>query len=259
MERRTFIKASAVTAAASVTGTAVTASPAVPSSKKEIFEMRIYRFTSGAGKAKVDNFYQKAFIPFLNKKGVKVGAFGAYSKAEPPVGYYLLVYPSITEYQQIKNDLWNDKTFLDAAASYFDSTTQTGAYFRFDTYLLEAFDEWPSLIYPSKDRKLIELRTYESNNEEAGQRKIKMFNTEEISIFKSVGLNLVFFGEILAGPQMPALMYMLSYQDMNERDDKWKKFSDSDAWNKLKVKPEFANTVSVVNKVFLIPLDYSQI
>lgn len=258
MKRRNFIKASAIVATASATGSVI-ASPATPSVKKEIFEMRVYSYTSGAGKSKVDSFYQKALIPYLNKKGVKVGAFGEYGMSEPPTGYFLLIYPSISEYLQIKNELWNDKTFMDAASSYFESTAQIGSYFRYKTYLMQAFDGMPQLIFPSKERKLIELRTYESNNEEAGQRKIKMFNSEEINIFKSVGLNLVFFGEIMAGPQMPALMYMLSYGDMKERDDKWKKFSDSDAWNQLKVKSEYANTVSVVNKVFLVPLDYSQI
>jgi len=258
MKRRNFIKASAIVATASATGS-VMASPATPSAKKEIFEMRVYSYTSGGGKSKVDSFYQKALIPYLNKKGVKVGAFGEYGMSEPPTGYFLLVYPSITDYLQIKNDLWKDKTFMDAASSYFESTAQTGLYFRYKTYLMEAFDGMPQLIFPSKDRRLIEMRTYESNNEEAGQRKIKMFNSEEINIFKSVGLNLVFFGEILAGPQMPALIYMLSYQDMKERDDKWKKFGESEGWNQLKIKPEYANTVSVVNKVFLVPLDYSQI
>ena len=258
MRRRNFIKASGMAASASVAGS-VMAATASPSVKKEIYEMRVYHFNTGSGKSKVDNFYQKALIPFMNEKGVKVGAFGEYSMNEPPVGYYLLVYPSIEEYQQIKNDLWKDKTFIESAASYFDSTAQTGSYFRFNTYLLEAFDGMPMLKYPSKERRLIELRTYESNNEEAGQRKIKMFNSEEISIFESVGLNLVFFGEILAGPQMPALMYMLSFEDMKEHDDKWKKFGESDAWNQLKVNPEYANTVSVINKVFLLPLSYSQI
>lgn len=258
MKRRNFIKASAIVATASAAGT-VTASPANPSAKKEIYEMRVYSYTNGGGKSKVDSFYQKALIPYLNKKGVKVGAFGEYGMSEPPTGYFLLVYPSITEYLQIRNEIWKDKTFTDSAASYFDSTAQTGSYFRYKTYLLEAFDSMPQLKFPSKDRGLIEMRTYESNNEEAGQRKIKMFNNEEIDIFKSVGLNLVFFGEILAGPQMPALIYMLSYQDMKERDDKWKKFGASDGWNQLKIKPEYANTVSTVNKVFLVPLDYSQI
>jgi hypothetical protein len=258
MKRRNFIKASAVVGAVSASGAAM-ASTSAQAGKKEIYEMRIYRYTNGGGKSKVDNFYQNSLIPFLNKRGVKVGAFGEYSKNEPAVGYFLLIYPSITEYQQIKNDLWKDQTFMESAKSYFDSTAQTGAYFRFSSYLLEPFDAFSQLQFPNKNRQLIELRTYESNNEEAGQRKIRMFNSAEIDIFKSVGLNLVFFGEILAGPQMPALMYMLSYENMQERDDKWKKFAESDAWKQLSAKPEFANSVSTVNKVFLVPLGYSQI
>ena len=91
MKRRNFIKASAVIGAASATG-AVMASGSIPPAKKEIYEMRVYRYTNGGGKSKVDNFYQKSMIPFLNKRGVKVGAFGEYSKNEPGVGYFLLVY-----------------------------------------------------------------------------------------------------------------------------------------------------------------------
>ena len=143
------------------------------------------------------------------------------------------------------------KLFMETAASYFESTAQTGSYFRFKTYLLEAFDGFPQLKYPSKDRRLIEMRTYESNNEEAGQRKIKMFNSAEINIFKSVGLNLVFFGEILAGPQMPALIYMPLLPGYEGASMTSGKSSErTDGWNQLKVKPEFANTVSVVNKIF---------
>jgi len=148
---------------------------------------------------------------------------------------------------------------MQAAKNYFETTAESGTFTRYETYLSEAFDAFPQLHMPSKDRGLIELRTYESNNEEAGQRKIKMFNSEEIALFASVGLRCVFFGEILAGPQMPALMYMLEYKDMDERKASWKKFGESAGWNTLKNKPEYANTVSVVNKIFLVPLDYSQI
>jgi len=258
MERRNFIKASALVAAASAAGT-VMASPATPPASKEIYEWKVYHFKNGGAKSKIDSFYKDALIPYLNKKGVKVGAFGEYGQSEPPVIYYLAVYPSFVEYQSIKKDLWNDSTFLDAAKGYFESTAEIGTFTRFETYLLEAFDSIPQLRMPSKDRGLLELRTYESNNEEAAKRKIKMFNTEELAIFDKVGLRCVFFGEILAGPQMPALMYMVEFKDMDERKANWKKFGDSSEWNVLKNKTEFANTVSVVNKIFLVPLDYSQI
>lgn len=258
MERRNFIKASAVVAAASATGTAM-ASQATPPVSKEIYEWKVYHFKNGGAKSRIDGFYKDALMPFLKTKGVKVGAFGEYGQTEPPVIYYLLIYPSMAEYQTIKKELWKDSGFLNAAKGYFETTAETGTFTRFETYLLEAFDAIPQLRMPSKDRGLLELRTYESNNEEAAQRKIKMFNSEELALFDKVGLRSVFFGEILAGPQMPALMYMLEFKDMEERKANWKKFGESDGWNVLKNKTEFANTVSVVNKVFLVPLDYSQI
>ena len=258
MERRNFIKASAIVAAASATGTAM-ASQTTPPASKEIYEWKVYHFKNGGAKSKVDNFYKEALIPYMNKKGVKIGAFGEYGQTEPPVIYYLLIYPSMAEYQTIKKELWKDSSFMQAGKSYFETTAELGSFTRFETYLLEAFDAIPQLHMPSKDRGLLELRTYESNNEEAAQRKIKMFNSEELAIFNKYGLRSVFFGEILAGPQMPALMYMVEFKDMEERKANWKKFGDSAEWNALKNKPEFANTVSVVNKVFLVPLDYSQI
>ena len=261
MERRNFIKASAVVAAASAAAASATAmtSPATPPASKEIYEWKVYHFKNGGAKAKVENYYKEALIPFLTQKGVKVGAFGEYSLAEPPVIYYLHVYPSMADYQTIKKDLWKDNAFTTAAKGFFETTAEQGSFTRYETYLLEAFDALPKLRMPAKERGMFELRTYESNNEEAGQRKIKMFNTEEISIFDKGGPKCVFFGEILAGPQMPALIYMLGFKDMDDRTAFWKKFGESSEWNVLKNKPEFANTVSVVNKVFLLPLDYSQI
>ncbi len=46
---------------------------------------------------------------------------------------------------------------------------------------------------------------------------------------------------------------------MKQRDENWDKFRISDEWNEMKVKPEYANTVSKVRKKFLIPLDFSQL
>lgn len=258
MERRYFLKGAALVAGAAVAGQA-TASVKSANSEKEIYEWRVYHFKNGGQKGQVDKFYQEALIPVLNEFGIKVGAFGEYGQTEPPTVYFLLVYPSLSEYYRIKNELWNEEQFIQKSKSYFEKTAENGTYSRFETYLLEAFDAIPHFRQPDSSRGLFELRTYESNNEEAGQRKIKMFNNEEIALFDKVDLHPVFFGEILAGPQMPALIYMLWFRNLDERKANWKKFGESPEWNSIKVKPEYANTVSVVNKKFLIPLEYSQI
>ncbi|MGD9931563.1 MAG: NIPSNAP family protein [Mangrovibacterium sp.] len=258
MKRRNFIKGSALVAGAAVAGQAA-ASVHSANIEKQIYEWRVCHFKNSGQKNKVDQFYREALIPALNTMGVKVGAFGEYSQAEPPTVYFLLVYPSLADYHRVKKAIWQDETFVQKASSYFDESAEKGAYTRFETYLLEAFDAIPQFRQPGKSRGVFELRTYESSNEEAGQRKIAMFNREELALFDKVGLHAVFFGEILAGPQMPALMYMLWFNDLAEREQNWKKFGSSPEWDEMKVRPEYANTVSVVNKIFLVPLDYSQL
>lgn len=258
MKRRNFLKGSALITGAALTGQAV-ANTSSDVSKKEIYEWRVYHFKNGGQKRKVDNFYREALIPALNDKGVKVGAFGEYGQTDPPTVYYVLVFESISRYHQVKNEIWKDEKFLEKAKKFYDESAKTPAYDRFETYLLEAFDAISNIRIPGKERGLFELRTYESNNEEAGQRKIEMFNKEELALFDKVGLNSVFFGEILAGPQMPALVYLLWFKDMDERNENWSKFVNHPDWIEMRGRPEYADTVSVVNKKFLVPMDYSQV
>jgi hypothetical protein len=78
-----------------------------------------------------------------------------------------------------------------------------------------------------------------------------MFNKEEFPVFDEVGLNSVFFGEVIAGPQRPCLIYLLSFKDMEAHDVAWKKFFSHPEWDRMKVLPEYANTVSHIEKVFL--------
>lgn len=258
MKRRNFIKASALVAGTAAAGKVMANHPSV-NNEKEIYEWRVFHFKNNAQKNRVEKHYREALIPFLNEMGIKVGAFGEYGLTEPPSLYFLHVFESMSAYHRVKKAIWKDKRFLEKSKTYFDGTAENGSYSRFETSLLEAFDGIPIIHKPGNERSLFELRTYESNNEEAGQRKIKMFNNEELPLFEKVGLHPVFFGEILAGPQMPSLVYMLWFKNMEERTANWNKFSNSKEWNEMKNKPEYANTVSVVNKKFLLPLDYSQI
>lgn len=258
MKRRNFLKGSALITGATVAGQGMAGvQPELP--EKEIYELRVYHFKNKQSMNRLGQFYKEAFIEVLNKHEVKVGAFSEYGQTEPPTIYYLLVYPSLGEYHRIKKAIWNDAGFLEKSKAYFDETAENGTYTRFETYLLEAFDEIPRLQMPDENRGLFELRTYESNNEEAGQRKINMFNRGELSVFHKTGLHATFFGEILAGPQMPALVYMLWFKDMEERNINWQKFSSHPDWVEMKAKPEYANAISVVNRKFLLPLEYSQI
>jgi hypothetical protein len=122
-----------------------------------------------------------------------------------------------------------------------------------------AFDGLPQMKKPVDGQRIFELRTYEGYNEDAVRRKIKMFNDEEFDIFYRVKLNPVFFGEMIAGKNLPALSYLLWFKNMEERDANWKAFGADEAWKKALADPQYANTVSNIIRIFLEPLAYSQV
>lgn len=117
-----------------------------------------------------------------------------------------------------------NSAFLDAAKTHMDIPADKPVFERYETFLAEAFDGISRLKMPTKDRGLFELRIYQSYNEDAGHRKVKMFNKEELPLFEKVGLHSLFFGQPFAGQYMPALAYMLWFNDMEERNANWNKF-----------------------------------
>ena len=258
MQRRSFLKKSALVAGASVTAAGIRANP-ISGMEKDFYELKVYQLTGGGGRNQMKKYYTEAVIPFLNKMGTKVGAFNEYGMEDPPKLYILHAHQSPAAYYETTQEMKNDSTFLNAAKDYFQLPADSPIFERYETFLMEAFDGIPHFKTPDKDRGLFELRTYESYNEDAGHRKVKMFNNEELPLFLKVGLHPVFFGQLLAGRYMPALTYMLWFKDMKERETNWGKFGSSDEWNAMKNKPEYANTVSKVKKKFLVPADFSQL
>ena len=81
-----------------------------------------------------------------------------------------------------------------------------------------------------------------------------MFNESEVEIFQETGLDAVFYGDLIAGPYRPALMYLLQFKDMEERDANWGKFGSHPEWNRIKDLPEYANSVSNIRRTFLMPV-----
>lgn len=258
MERRNFIKSTAAMAAVTVAGSSA-ASGSLPIETKEFYEMRVYQLTGGGEKNTMKYYLTTALLPLFKKMNIKLGVFEEMDNEEPPKLYTLFAFPSAEVYFKLQKELIADKDYLAAAKTYFELPAAKPVFERYETYLLEAFDSIPQLKVPDNKRGLLELRTYESYNEDAARRKVAMFNDEELPLFEKVGLHPVFFGKILAGKCMPALMYMLWFTNMEERNANWSKFGGSDEWKSMSGKQIYADTVSKVKKKFLVPADYSQI
>ena len=227
------------------------------SSRKQIYEWRIYTLT-GNNTAALDDFFQESLIPAYNRHNISVGAFSLYNPEEKDQRYLLFVYPDLKTYDQVRQDIWNDSEFLKSAGPFFETTAPNPAYTPYETYLCEAFDKMPEMRIPDKSRTLFEYRNYFSPNEEANLRKIKMFNVEEIDLFDKVGINSVFYGEVLAGTRMPALIYLLWSKDEEAHNNAWNAFRVHPEWERMKNDPAYKHTATNNQAKLLSPMPYSQ-
>jgi len=259
MKRRQFVAASLAASATLTTGQVqATSAPAAP--QKQVLELRVYEFRFNLSQASLESYLKEGLIPALNRLGVKnVGVFGEMGKPEPAKTYVLIPHASWEAYGSSATRLSADSAYAQVRAKYDALPPEKAPYVRYSTTIMNAFDALPAIVVPKQESRLFELRTYEGYSEDAVRRKVKMFNVDELPVFYKTKLNPVFFGEVIAGGNMPCLTYMLTFKDMAERDANWKEFGNNPDWKRMSAAAEYANTVSQIVRVFLEPLPYSQV
>jgi hypothetical protein len=176
----------------------------------------------------------------------------------------MLVHKSLDSVANSSERLLADDKYRKDGADFVNASLSDTAYVRVESSLMVAFKDMPQLSVPQQKvenkSRIFELRTYESHSIKASKKKIEMFNEGgEIAVFNETGLSPVFFGETIVGPQMPNLTYMLVFDDLTDRDEKWKVFGGSPAWKKLRSDPQYRDTVSNITDIILKPTPYSQI
>ena len=259
MNRREFLTAGSLAGIAGISPFAATAMGG--ESKQEYLEFRRYRLHVGSKKNLLGNFLREVGIPAMNRIGIRrVGVFSAMYGPNNPTLYVLLVHKSLDTVVNSAQMLMDDKEYRNAGADFVNAPLSEPAFVRMESSLMIAFKDMPKLEVPEKKKRIFELRTYESHSIKASKKKIEMFNEGgEIAIFNKTGLQPVFFGETLIGPLMPNLTYMLVFEDMTDRDKKWKVFGGHPDWRKLRSNPAYKDTVSNITDIILRPAGYSQI
>lgn len=234
--------------------------------QREYYELRVYSLESAEQQKVVEEYFQSAAIPAYNRMGVKtVGVFREMEASENPKLYVVIPFASLKQFEEVNDRLAKDAAYQKAAAPYLQALHNDPAYARIESSLLHAFEDIPKLEVPAAKAqnkpRIFELRTYESHSEAAGKKKVQMFNNTggEIRIFRKTGLTPVFFGETIIGGKRPNLTYMVTFSDMEDQKKSWKNFVDDPEWKQLSGQPEYANTVSNITKVFLVPAPFSQI
>jgi NIPSNAP len=259
LERRDF-----VTSAIAMAGVALSGGEgsALASPPREFYQLRKYTLRTGPQLALTQNYFEHALIPVLNRMAMSpVGAFKLDIGPETPTYYLLIPAASVEALVTLDTRLAEDTEFIKASAAFWGAPASAPAFVRVESSLMSAFAGWPKLVPPKGEKRIFQLRTYESPGYAAHVRKVHMFDEAEIGIFTRTGLTPVFFGDTLIGPRVPSLTYMLTFADVTELNEKWKVFGSDPAWKDLSHRP--GNTdpeiVSNISNVYLSPLSGSQI
>ncbi len=232
-------------------------------SNQEFYELRVYTLKNELQQKLVEDYFSKASIPALNRLGSKnIGVFTELKPTGITKLYVIIPFKSLDTFLSTQEKLSADAAYNEAGAAYLNAPATDPAYERIESSLLRAFTHMPNVAVPEKKSRIFELRRYESASENAGKKKIDMFNSlGEIDIFKRVGLTPVFFGETIIGALRPNLTYMLTYDDMDERGKNWKAFGSDPEWKRISSMPDYADAkiVSHITSTFLVPASCSQI
>jgi hypothetical protein len=261
MKRSAFLKIAA--AAAGVASVTQTAPGAAAESKRghEYIEIRKYTLKASEKLALFDAYMKDVAIPALNKLGVaSVGVFRLEKTEEKPVIYVVLRFASLEQFAA-STQLLADEGVQKAGVAYLGVPATDPIYERIESWLTRGIDSMPALAVPAKGNQVYQLRIYESHSEAAGRKKIEMFDMAELAIFRRCGMEPVFFGGTIVGPNMPNLTYMLTFKDTAAKDAGWGKFRVDPEWAKLKATPGFTDKEIVfrITNLMLTPAAYSQI
>ncbi len=237
----------------------------VAQKSKEFYEIKVYRLKDKSQEAGIDAFLKNAYLPALHKAGIKnIGVFKPI-ESDTINGkriYVIAPYNSLEQMLKVADGLIADTDFNKNGKEYLDLLYTNPPYDRIESILLRAFPGMTSMEAPKfsnpRSERIYELRSYEGATEKIYRNKVKMFNDgDEVSLFKRLGFNAVFYADVISGGRMPNLMYMTSFANIAIHDEKWKSFRDDPQWKRLSGMEEYQHNVSKINIYLLYPTDYS--
>ena len=231
----------------------------------ELVQIIVYHFENDTQVLQTENYLKDALIPALHQQKIdRIGVFKPIDFAQDKRLFLVIPYNSFSHFIKVNQQVELDKNYLIAGNKYIEASYNEAPYVRKESILLNSFSTAPILQKPnlksSFENKVYELRSYESATELLHQKKVRMFNEGgETKIFTRLNFNPIFYGSVIAGSKMPNLMYLTSYENMDDREAHWKAFGADEVWKTISVLPEYKNTVSKIESTFFRSTSYSDL
>ncbi|MGZ5248022.1 MAG: NIPSNAP family protein [Flavitalea sp.] len=234
---------------------------------RQYYELRTYLLKSAEQEKMIDDYLRDALLPALKRSGIQtIGVFKPISNDTASIKKIMVLVPYKNMEQALKMEskLGKDKDYLEKGKAYIDAVYNNAPYQRMERIFMKAFSDQPVLKLPKlkspKSDRVYELRSYESATEKIYWNKVQMFNKgNEINLFERLNFNGIFYGEVIFGDKMPNLVYMTSFENMDDRNAHWKSFGDDAEWKTLSKMPEYQNNVSHIDITYLRATEYSDL
>ena len=235
---------------------------------RDFYQLTIYEYSTKEQEKQLDAYLENTYLPALHRNGIAdVGVFKPVAPGtenDKNKIYVFVPFKTRQEFFNLEAQLNKDEAYLSSGTVYLNAAFNNPPYDRKEVILLDAFEKHPHYELPKlnspKESRIYELRSYESPTEKLYRNKVKMFNEgDEVGLFKKLGFNAVFYGDVISGSHMPNLMYLTTFENKAARDDHWEAFGNDPYWKTLSAKPEYQNNVSKADILFLYPVSYSDI
>jgi hypothetical protein len=231
----------------------------------EYYQLETYYFSNSQQEALIDYYLKTAYLPALHGYGLKnIGVFKpiANDTATNKVVYVLIVFNDWKQVKDIAEKLQTNQDYQAKATGFVDAPYDAPAYKRKEITLIKAFSMAPKMVLPvltaPMAERVYELRSYESASDNLYRKKVHMFNEGgEVALFKKLGFNAIFYGDVVAGAKMPNLMYITSFNSLADRNAHWDTFRNDPEWKSLSGNPVYQHTVSKAEIILTRPAPYS--
>ena len=231
--------------------------------EREFYELRIYRIFDFEKQELLEAYLRDTYIPALNRLGIdRVGVFTDMKNDNSHNVFMLIPFSNAEQFANLRDQLNTDADYVAAEAEFSKRDLKDPVYDRIESRFLKSFAGIPKMeladYSKNKTERIFELRLYQSHTDDHAKRKVHMFNEGgELQLMRDVKMAPVFFGETLIGQDVPNLVYMLSAENEEAHKEHWQAFLKDPRWDKMKVLPEYKDTVSKIENWFLKPTDYS--
>jgi len=272
MKRRQFLTTAGIAAlaAASMQTTAIAQAPASP-----IF--LDFRMTTASNAQQLDTLVKytgETVIPIMTGHGISpIGLFvadpvlnakeAAYDKKYDNMLFHLIPHATLNSTMELGGRLRGDARYIDGLTALSQGrNSQDPAYAAQERMLLRCFPECPTVnVPPQNPNRIFQLRLYRSHDAQRNWAKAHQIGREDgaLSLFEECGINTVFMSSTLYSSFMPSIIFMLSFESEEQKNDAWGKFVAHPGWRKLASDPAYADTATEIINVYLKPCVGSQI